>query len=685
MATTTTEYQTGFAADIAPYGKDLLGKYQALTAKPYEAYVGDRVAGLQGLQNTAISRASGLDQNVYSADAASGLASLAFDTKLLNYLPSSFNYQSAAAPNLQNYQMQGPQDVQARDINAAQLGYAPQNTAAQFSGPNAIGYDAVQAGSYNAPSMQGAQTGYNPNLQNYQMGPAERVGSQNVYAQGINAAQMGPAERINTQSFAQPGSAEAYMSPYMQNVVDIQKREAQRQSGIQGTQQQAQAAQAGAFGGSRDAIMRAERERNLSQQMGDIQAQGSQAAYQQAQSQFNAEQQARLQAQQANQQAGLTVGGQNLNAQQQANVQNAANQLQASGMNAQQAMQAALANQQAGLTTGQQNLSASLGIQQLGAQTGLQTSLANLNNQQQAAVQNQAAQLQTQGMNAQQAMQAALANQQAGMNTGQFNATNAYNTNLQNAQMRQQSGLSNQALQGQYGLQQGQFQQAANMQNAQQAMQAALANQQSGYNVGQQNLAANLGVQQLGSGQNLQAQLANQQAQQQMQQLGEQSKQYGAGFGLQGMQTRMQAYNNLGAQGQNLYNQTVGNIGIQQQLGGLQQQTDQAKKQASYEDFLNKQRYPYQQLGAMSDAIRGAPMTQQSSTLFTPNPSYISQLGGLATAGLGAYGLYNQAFGQSKPPGTAKGGVVKSYAKGGLVKADRKPAGLSAIIISRIG
>ena len=77
-----------------------------------------------------------------------------------------------------------------------------------------------------------------------------------------------------------------YMSPYMQNVVDIEKREAGRQSAIQGTQQQAQATQAGAFGGGRDAIMRAERERNLSQQMGDIQARGSQAAYDQAANQF---------------------------------------------------------------------------------------------------------------------------------------------------------------------------------------------------------------------------------------------------------------------------------------------------------------------------------------------------------------------------------------------------------------
>ena len=78
----------------------------------------------------------------------------------------------------------------------------------------------------------------------------------------------------------------AYMSPYMQNVVDVQKQEAARQSGIMGTQQQAQATQAGAFGGSRDAIMRSERERNLGQQMNQIQAQGSQAAYDQAANQF---------------------------------------------------------------------------------------------------------------------------------------------------------------------------------------------------------------------------------------------------------------------------------------------------------------------------------------------------------------------------------------------------------------
>jgi hypothetical protein len=78
-----------------------------------------------------------------------------------------------------------------------------------------------------------------------------------------------------------------YMSPFIQQALAPQLREAARQSDIQGQQQQAQAAQAGAFGGGRDAIMRAERERNLGQLQSDIMAQGMQNAYQNAQNQYN--------------------------------------------------------------------------------------------------------------------------------------------------------------------------------------------------------------------------------------------------------------------------------------------------------------------------------------------------------------------------------------------------------------
>ena len=60
---------------------------------------------------------------------------------------------------------------------------------------------------------------------------------------------------------------------------------------------QAQAARAGAFGGTRQALQEAERQRNLMQQMGDIQARGGQAAYDRALQQFNVENQAMLEAQ----------------------------------------------------------------------------------------------------------------------------------------------------------------------------------------------------------------------------------------------------------------------------------------------------------------------------------------------------------------------------------------------------
>jgi hypothetical protein len=100
----------------------------------------------------------------------------------------------------------------------------------------------------------------------------------------IAAQQSAAGMSAGPEAFSQ--GIGAYMSPYMQNVVDIQKREAARQSDIMGQQQQADATMRGAYGGSRDAIMRAERERNLGQQMGDIQARGSQAAYDQAANQF---------------------------------------------------------------------------------------------------------------------------------------------------------------------------------------------------------------------------------------------------------------------------------------------------------------------------------------------------------------------------------------------------------------
>jgi hypothetical protein len=112
------------------------------------------------------------------------------------------------------------------------------------------------------------------------------------------------AQQVGTQDYTGQNVSQ-YMNPYMQNVVDIQKREAQRQADIMGTQRAGQAVKAGAFGGSRAGVMEAEAARNLAMQKGDIQAQGQNAAFQNAQQQFNTQQQRDLQAQMANQGAGL--------------------------------------------------------------------------------------------------------------------------------------------------------------------------------------------------------------------------------------------------------------------------------------------------------------------------------------------------------------------------------------------
>jgi hypothetical protein len=73
------------------------------------------------------------------------------------------------------------------------------------------------------------------------------------------------------------------MDPFLQNVVDIAKREARRDEEAAVQQRAAQAVGAGSFGGSRQAIVEAEAERNLGERLGDIQARGLSASFQQAQ------------------------------------------------------------------------------------------------------------------------------------------------------------------------------------------------------------------------------------------------------------------------------------------------------------------------------------------------------------------------------------------------------------------
>ena len=165
---------------------------------------------------------------------------------------------------------------------------------------NQIGFDSSKAVAGMDPMQQRAYQGAG----NLQTSPELGMAS------GLLGTATGRAldTQYNPYATGQFGAqAGQYMDPYMQNVVGIQQREAQRQADIAGTQRGAQAVKAGAFGGSRQAIENAEAARNLATQQGDIQARGLQDAYGRGQAQFNTEQQLREQSRQYG--AGLGLQG----------------------------------------------------------------------------------------------------------------------------------------------------------------------------------------------------------------------------------------------------------------------------------------------------------------------------------------------------------------------------------------
>jgi len=427
--TDVTQRSLTFPEQLQPYAETLLGKAQALTDKPYEKYEYDRLAKFDPMQLAAQQAAANLgpSKQLGAATQMAGLAGL--NAGNIQYSPTSFNNQFNEPDLYANTTFTNAYDAPNKYANT------------QFT------YDKV------APSTQAGGT----------MTAAQMTAPSNVTGFGGNT------KAASTQSFADAGTAAKYMSPYTKAVTDIQTREAQRAADIATTQRGAQAASAGAFGGSRQAIMDAEAARNLAIQKGDITARGQQDAYQQAMAQFNAEQgygltaqqanlQAGLQSALANQQTGLATGTQNLNAQQQANVQNLAAKLQTQGLNAQQAMQAALANQTMGMTAQQaaeQSKQYGYGQEMASAQQKAQYELAAQQASEQSKQFGYGQQMTAESLNA----QYGLAGQQAAEQSKQFGA----NLGLQGLQTQ----LSAAGTLGQLG--QTQFGQEKDIINAQAA------------------------------------------------------------------------------------------------------------------------------------------------------------------------------------------------------------------------
>lgn len=142
---------------------------------------------------------------------------------------------------------------QANVRQASDIANQPLQT---YGGPRLAAFNPFQQQAFGqVQSMQGAW----------------QPGQQAAYGNTFDAAQGFPGVNLSD-----------YMNPYQQNVTDIAKREAIRDSSIAGQGLDAQASRAGAFGGSRHGLIQAERERNLGQRLADLQTTGSNAAFNQA-------------------------------------------------------------------------------------------------------------------------------------------------------------------------------------------------------------------------------------------------------------------------------------------------------------------------------------------------------------------------------------------------------------------
>jgi hypothetical protein len=453
-ASTTTSYNTNIPEYARPYVETMLGTAQQqlynyekdadgnmvpTTMKAYKPFNEDPskyFAGPSDLQTGARLAAQnmGVTPETYqAADMASAAGRGGFDSAGQAYGYGNEGFQSGQMG--QQLGMQGGQRFGAMGAGYGQQGAGYGAQAAGLS-PQAQRYG-QQAADIGQMGLRAERTG-------------QQIGNQaQQYArQAANAQQRYAAQATN------PAAYQQYMSPYMQNVVDIQNQAAQRNADIASTQRGAQFARAGAYGGARQAIENAEANRALQTTMNANQAQGLQNAYGQAQQ---------------NLQYGANLGLQGLQgAQQGLGTALQGGQLGLSGIGT--AMQGQQAGLQ-GLSTANQLYGTGIQGAQAGIQ-GAQTGLQGVDRQLAGTAQGmQGAQVGLQGVSGAQAGYG-LANQAAGT-LGQL-GQNIYgqqvgNINLQNQlgaqQQQEQQAILNQQIQNYATAQQYPMMQLSNMSN----------------------------------------------------------------------------------------------------------------------------------------------------------------------------------------------------------------------------
>jgi len=261
-----------------------------------------------------------------------------------------------------------------------------------YTGPLTAGASTLQnqafkeAGSMSTPT---AMTNAATNMGNIGEAASKLSYTPTTYTNQFTAPAAGTATNFTNQYSAPTGytpstsafdskQLESYMNPYLDKILTPQLEEARRQSQITQQQNAGKMTAAGAFGGGRQAILDAETQRNLATTQAGITGQGYNTAFTNAQQQFNADQNRKMQEAQFGSTQGMNAA--QLQAQYGLSAQQANEMARQFG--SQQAMTAAQQAAQYGQSANQateasKQFGANYGLQ--GLQTGLQAATAQGN------------------------------------------------------------------------------------------------------------------------------------------------------------------------------------------------------------------------------------------------------------------------------------------------------------------
>lgn len=125
-----------------------------------------------------------------------------------------------------------------------------------------------------------------------------------------------------------------------------------------------------------------------------------------------------------------------------------------------------------------------------------------------------------------------------------------------------------------------------------------------------------------------------------------------------------------------------------QAIGEAQQGQGQKNLDLAYQNFVQQRDYPREQVNWLSNIIKGTSLPSGSTTTgqqLVPQTSPLAQVAGLATTGLGLYGLINGLKKGGRVKSYRTGGRVRGYADGGSIPGEEQfsnlnPAGLRALL-----